>query len=152
MALNATRSAVNLIETKPRTKSFNTRFGGFPILHQDGLKWANSIRQRKGDRLLTAAPSHDLHINQTLSEEVVALGGVKCLPYGRRKPKEPYPMFLVIVRVENGEFWAISGDMQEGSDMTEGPAEEIGKELLRREGIPFMDFVTAFANSKEYYS
>ncbi|KAJ3787067.1 hypothetical protein GGU10DRAFT_386166 [Lentinula aff. detonsa] len=143
---------VNPTETKPSMKSYNTCFGGFPILHQDGLKWANSIRQRNGDRLLTAAPSHDLHINHTLSEEVVALGGVKCLPYGRRKPKEPYPMFLVIVRAENGEFWAIGGDMQEGSDMTEGPAEEIGKELLRKEGIPYMDFVTAFANSKEFYS
>ncbi|KAK7441759.1 hypothetical protein VKT23_016422 [Stygiomarasmius scandens] len=134
---NTSQSSVELYEI---------RYGGYPISREVALEWANRIRIASGKKLLTAKPVDSAKILLTLDDVVVEAGGVSCNFHGLRKPGElVYPEYIIVTTQGMGSFYRVNGKMEPGSYLVEGEVEELGKELLKKEGIPHGSFTTMFA-------
>ncbi|KAK7442027.1 hypothetical protein VKT23_016304 [Stygiomarasmius scandens] len=130
---------------QPRVTICHRRYGGYPISKDVALEWANRIRaSQPGKRLVTTDPCDAGNILLTLDEVVVEAGGVKCNFHGRCKTHGFEEYIIVTTEEWGGEFVKINGVVESGHELVEGRAEEIGKELLKREGIEHGPFTTVF--------
>ncbi|KAK7024403.1 hypothetical protein VNI00_016344 [Paramarasmius palmivorus] len=119
---------------------------GYLVDHDRALDWANQLRARKGESPIPDRANADVNIITTIEDAVQEAGGSFAYPLQQENGRMAC---FITTQHKTGWFPVINERViiAPKHQMAEGESEEICREFLQKNGVPFGKFEMRFTDT-----
>ncbi|KAK7034680.1 hypothetical protein VNI00_012087 [Paramarasmius palmivorus] len=139
------RQNTKLTTKKARKRVYRTLMAGYLIDHNHARDWARRLCAQRGKPPIPDRPSFDLNIMTAIEDAVQEAGGTFAYPV----EQEDGRMACFVTTQHKTDWFRILNNrviITPKHQMVEGESEEICREFLEKNGIPFGKFEMRFAD------